>query len=65
MDFHVESYENSYGRVQNLIVENNYGQQYKLAVKSQFWTPLWPLDCACACMHFAIVGIYACFNRVA
>jgi hypothetical protein len=36
MDFHVESYENSYGRVQNLIVENNYGQQYKLAVKSQF-----------------------------
>jgi hypothetical protein len=64
-DFHVESYEKSHGIVQNLNVENNYGQRYKLVIKSQFWAPLWPLDCVWACMHFVVVGIYACFNRVA
>lgn len=31
MDFHVESCEKRHGRVQNFVVENGYGQQYKLA----------------------------------
>jgi hypothetical protein len=37
---------------------------YKPISKTQLCAPPRPLNCAQACMHFSLAGIYACFSQV-